>query len=104
MREKHFLIIAASIGSGHIKAAEAVADALKIKYPDAQINTERGVVVTNQTVDPFIHVDGFDSLFGPASYHNGDYGFYYYNIRDNVAKRISSFLLKDRKYKVKTGK
>ena len=73
-------------------------------YADAQINTERGVVVTNQTVDPFIHVDGFDSLFGPASYHNGDYGFYYYNIRDNVAKRISSFLLKDRKYKVKTGK
>ena len=40
MREKHFLIIAASIGSGHIKAAEAVADALKIKYPDAQIHTE----------------------------------------------------------------
>lgn len=40
MREKHFLIIAASIGSGHVKAAEAVADALKIKYPDAQIHTE----------------------------------------------------------------
>ncbi len=40
MRERRFLIIAASIGSGHIKAAEAVADALKIKYPDAQIDTE----------------------------------------------------------------
>ena len=40
MREKHFLIIAASIGSGHVKAAEAVADALKIKYSDAQIHTE----------------------------------------------------------------
>lgn len=40
MREKHFLIVAASIGSGHIKAAEAVADALKIKYPDAKIYTE----------------------------------------------------------------
>ncbi len=40
MREKHFLIIAASIGSGHIKAAEAVADALKIEYPDAHIHTE----------------------------------------------------------------
>ena len=40
MREKHFLIIAASIGSGHIKAAEAVADALKIKYPEAEIHTE----------------------------------------------------------------
>ena len=35
MKEKHFLIIAASIGSGHIKAAEAVADALKTEYPDA---------------------------------------------------------------------
>ncbi len=40
MREKHFLIIAASIGSGHIKAAEAVADALKTKYPDSKIYTE----------------------------------------------------------------
>ncbi len=40
MREKRFLIIAASIGSGHIKAAEAVADALKTKYPDAEIQTE----------------------------------------------------------------
>lgn len=40
MREKHFLIIAASIGSGHVKAAEAVADALKIKYPEASIHTE----------------------------------------------------------------
>ena len=46
MREKHFLIIAASIGSGHIEAAEAVGDALKTKYPDAQIysiqNSELG--------------------------------------------------------------
>ena len=40
MTEKHFLIIAASIGSGHIKAAEAVADALKTEYPDAKIYTE----------------------------------------------------------------
>ena len=40
MRERHFLIIAASIGSGHIKAAGAVGDALKTKYPDAQIHTE----------------------------------------------------------------
>ena len=40
MKEKHFLIIAASIGSGHVKAAEAVANALKIEYPDAKIDTE----------------------------------------------------------------
>ncbi|MBQ9377215.1 MAG: UDP-glucuronosyltransferase [Schwartzia sp.] len=39
MREMVFLIVAASIGSGHMKAAEAVADALKIKYPDARVHT-----------------------------------------------------------------
>ena len=37
MQGKSFLIVAASIGSGHVKAAEAVADELKIKYPDASI-------------------------------------------------------------------
>ena len=73
-------------------------------YADARIDLERGVVVTNQTVDPYIHVKGFDSLFGPASYHNGDYGFFYYNIRDNVAKRIATYLLKDKSYKIKKGK
>lgn len=37
MAGKSFLIIAASIGSGHIKAAEAIAEALKNKYPDSRI-------------------------------------------------------------------
>lgn len=37
MQERRFLIIAASIGSGHVKAAEAVAEELKIKYPVAFI-------------------------------------------------------------------
>lgn len=37
MKEKSFLIIAASIGSGHMRAAEAVAEALKIEYPGARI-------------------------------------------------------------------
>lgn len=37
MKRRSILIIAASIGSGHIKAAEAVSDELKIQYPDASI-------------------------------------------------------------------
>ena len=37
MKEKSFLIIAASIGSGHMRAAEAVAEALEIEYPGARI-------------------------------------------------------------------
>ena len=74
-------------------------------YADAYVNTDRGVVLTNSTKDHYIHVRGFDDLFGPASYHNGDYGLYYYNIRDNIAKRIGAYLLDHNDYKIKsTGK
>ena len=38
LKEKIFLIIAASIGSGHMKAAEAVADELKIISPKVSIH------------------------------------------------------------------
>ena len=31
------------------------------------------------------------TVFGPASYHNGDYALYYYNIKDNVATRIAAY-------------
>ena len=37
MHGNNFLIMAASIGSGHIKAAEAIAEELKIKNPQASI-------------------------------------------------------------------
>jgi hypothetical protein len=30
-------------------------------------------------------------LFGPQSFHNGDYIFYYNNIKANVAKRIAAY-------------
>lgn len=33
-------------------------------------------------------------VFDPASYHNGDYGLYYNNIKDNVAKRIAAYKAK----------
>ncbi len=38
MKEKVFLIIAASIGSGHMKAAEAVADELKLECHEARVH------------------------------------------------------------------
>lgn len=37
--KKSFLIVTASIGSGHNRAAEAIASEIKIKYPNAQIHT-----------------------------------------------------------------
>lgn len=54
---------------------------------DAQINLERGVVVTNAKTAP---IDATD-YFGPQSFHNGDYSFYYNNIKENVAKRIATY-------------
>ena len=54
---------------------------------DAQVNIERGVVVTNTNAEPIETAD----FFGPQSFHNGDYTFYYNNIKDNVAKRIATY-------------
>jgi len=54
---------------------------------DAQVNVERGVVVTNAKSDPIALAE----FFGPASFHNGDYTFFYNNIKDNVAKRIATY-------------
>ena len=55
---------------------------------DAQINLERGVIITTtKTLEP---MPG-PKPFGNVSYHNGDYALYYYNIKDNVAKRIATY-------------
>ena len=54
---------------------------------DAQVNTQRGVIVTNAKSDPI----ALTAFFGPASFHNGDYTFYYNNIKDNAAKRIAAY-------------
>lgn len=54
---------------------------------DAQIDKERGVVVCT-TADEYVVSNG---LFGPASFHNMDYGFYYENIKENVKVRIEAY-------------
>ena len=56
---------------------------------DAQIVPARGVVLTNADHEP---MTGVDDIFGPQSFHNGDYTFYYNNIKDNVARRIEAYL------------
>ena len=33
-------------------------------------------------------------FFGPASYHEDDYPFFYNNIKENVAKRIATYKAK----------
>ena len=54
---------------------------------DAQINLARGVIVTNTTAP----VTNMPEFFGPASFHEDDYTFFYNNIKDNVAKRIATY-------------
>ncbi|MBQ9191727.1 MAG: DUF3089 domain-containing protein [Bacteroidaceae bacterium] len=58
---------------------------------DAQLNVERGVVVT--TADKRYAVpERMSAMFGPRSFHGNDIGFYYMNIRQNVEQRISAYL------------
>ena len=54
---------------------------------DAQVNLARGVVVTNTTAP----ATDMPDHFGPASFHENDYSFFYKNLQDNVAKRIAAY-------------
>ena len=55
---------------------------------DAQVNLERGVVIT--TTKAMKPMPG-PVPFGNGSFHNGDYALYYYNIKENIATRIATY-------------
>ena len=61
---------------------------------DAQVDLKRGVVICHADY-PFIGEGEADdlavSLFGTESFHNGDYPFFFNNIRQNVKTRIDSY-------------
>lgn len=61
---------------------------------DAQIDLERGVVVTTTISDRYLKpaVPGSESLFGPASLHTSDYPAFWENIRENVRVRTQAYL------------
>ncbi len=57
---------------------------------DAVVDTKRGVIVTTtKAIEPVKAAN-----FGTDSFHNGDYMLYYYNLQDNVKKRIEAYLEK----------
>ena len=58
---------------------------------DAQVVPSRGVIVSNGEADHSQMPEFFIDIFGPASFHNEDYTFFYNNIKDNVAKRIAAY-------------
>lgn len=63
---------------------------------DAQLDTERGVVICTTMADNYISVDALDddtpNPFGPESLHNMDYAGYWGNIRENVQTRIKAYM------------
>ena len=61
---------------------------IKKKFADAQLNTERGVVVC--TTDK-VEYTPMTQLFGTESLHNNDYALYYENLRENIKTRIENF-------------
>lgn len=63
---------------------------------DARVDTVRGsVVVTTAEAKPFaISEKEAISIFGPECYHRNDYGFFYNNLKQNVADRIKAYMEK----------
>ncbi|MBR1617069.1 hypothetical protein IJ670_02850 [bacterium] len=55
---------------------------------DARVIPQRGVILTNANSEPML---GVRDIFGSQSFHNGDYTFFYNNIKNNVAKRIAAY-------------
>jgi len=62
---------------------------------DARVDTVRGSVIVT-TADAKLYAIPADAaaLFGPESYHLHDYGFFYSNLKQNIADRIKAFLEK----------
>jgi hypothetical protein len=60
---------------------------------DARVDTVRGSVVVT-TVDAKLYAIPAEGaqMFGPESYHLHDYGFFFNNIKQNVADRIKAFM------------
>lgn len=62
---------------------------------DARVDTVRGSVVVS-TADPKLYAiaDEGTQMFGPECYHLHDYGFFFNNLKQNVADRIKAFVEK----------
>lgn len=55
------------------------------QYADAQVDAAKGALITNA------NPTGLTLNFGPGIYHSYDYPFYYFNLRENAANRISKY-------------
>ena len=63
------------------------------EIPEALQDIVRGSVVVT-TADPKLYAiaDEGTQMFGPECYHLHDYGFFFNNLKQNVADRIKAFM------------
>lgn len=61
---------------------------------DARLDTDRGVVVVTTADSTYALPSYAAPLFGPECYHLYDYGFFYNNIKQNIADRIAAWMKK----------
>jgi hypothetical protein len=66
-----------------------------MNFADAQINREKGVIVCS-SVTPEILAPG-NALVATGFYHSFDYPLYYFNVKENAARRTKNFLSKQGK-------
>ncbi len=61
---------------------------------DARVDTVRGSVVVTTIADKKLYAIPADgaAMFGPESYHLHDYGFFFNNLKQNVADRIKAYM------------
>ena len=78
----------ASLNKGALFFDKNMEETIIPNYTSAQIKDE-GLIIPRLDNE-----DELDMPFGPGIYHNYDYLFFYENIRENVKKRIKSFLTK----------
>jgi len=62
------------------------------QYADARINKTKGVLICSTADEDALYK--LSGAFGRGIYHSFDYPFYYFNIRENAANRVDSFLNK----------
>ena len=79
-----------------LTAVSALAAPVTVRTPlaDARVNRERGVVICSSDVLPLISSGNaaLEAVFGPQSYHGGDYAFYFDSVRENVRNRVNNYL------------
>lgn len=87
IRDKH---VPMALNKGSMVKGEIIVPGIA----DAALNMKRGTVMCS-TVNPVDYKQPM-GIFDDGIYHSMDYGFYFVNIQENVARRISSYMDKYR--------